>query len=529
LSADTDRLPESSNSIESTGTFPDIYARHRDLRDSRIGADMIKRKILIVEDEAILALDLKAQLEGMGYDVVGTASSGETALQEADLRKPDLVLMDVKINGSIDGVETARILKTRMDVPILYCTAYSDQELLKRAKITKPFSYLIKPINKRELVANIELALSSQQAELQLKRSEAWLSSVLSSIGDAVATIDERGLISYLNPVAESMSGLKKSKAVGKTILSIFPVFDEATGKPVVISPPDLSSDSVVNSIPRNSLLQLTDGRIISVEGNVSSLRDYSGKKIGEILTLRDVTEYRKMEARIKNLERFQIFSQIASGVAHEVRNPLNAIMAITEAMVQDLGSNPESAEYLGHIRSQVQRLATLMKDLLDLGKPIQSSSMRKETVGTICELGILLWKQSASKVGSDVAFEIGKEDTNLTVIANADKLQQVIFNLLENAARHSPPNSRIEVRVGRGKGGRARIRLTDLGSGIPTEDLGQVFDPFFTTTEGGIGLGLSIVKNIIEQHDGRITLVNNDPPPGCTAEIDLPEADAKT
>jgi signal transduction histidine kinase len=197
--------------------------------------------------------------------------------------------------------------------------------------------------------------------------------------------------------------------------------------------------------------------------------------------------------------------------------------------MVQDLGSNPDSAEYLGHIRSQVQRLATLMKDLLDLGKPIQTSSMRKETVGTICELGILLWKQSALKYGSDVAFEIGKQDRNLTVIANADKLQQVIFNLLENAARHSPPNSRIGVRVGRGKGGRVRIRVTDRGSGIPTEYLGQVFDPFFTTMEGGIGLGLSIVKNIVEQHDGRITLVNNNPPPGCTAEIDLPEADAKT
>jgi PAS domain S-box-containing protein len=490
---------------------------------------MIKRKILIVEDEAILALDLKAQLEAMGYSVVGVVASGDMALKEADRHLPDLVLMDVKINGSIDGVETARILKTRMDIPILYCTAYSDQDILKRAKITKPFGYLIKPVNKRELAANIEMALSSHLIEQKLKKSEAWLSSVLSSIGDAVTTIDEHGMISYMNPVAERMSGRKIPEARGKSIDVVFPIFDETTGKPIVISVPDPEAEPMSVEIPRKSLMQLTDGRIISVHGNVSLLRDHLGNATGAILTLRDETEYRRMESRIKNLERFQIFSQIASGVAHEVRNPLNAIMAVTEVMVQDLGPNPISDEYLGHIRTQVQRLATLMKDLLDLGKPIQSSSMRKESVGTICELGILLWKQSAPKSGMDVAFELKKEDEPLTVIANADKLQQVIFNLLENAASHSPVHSRIEIAVFRADDGWIHIRLKDLGCGIPEKYLESVFDPFFTTSKNGIGLGLSIVKNIVEQHDGRITLRNNDPTPGCTAEIDLPEAEKKT
>jgi two-component system cell cycle sensor histidine kinase/response regulator CckA len=490
---------------------------------------MIKRKILIVEDEAILALDLKAQLETMGYNVVGTATSGETALEEADRRKPDLVLMDVKINGAIDGVETTRILKTRMDIPILYCTAYSDKELLKRVKITKPYGYLIKPVNRRELAVNIEMAFSSHLIEQKLKKSEAWLSSVLSSIGDAVTTVDEKGMISYMNPLAERMSGWKIPEARGKSIGVVFPIFAENTGKPVGISLPDPAAGSTSVEIPMKSLLQLADGRIISVNGNISLFRDHLGGTTGAILTLRDVTEYRKMEARIMNLERFQIFSQIASGVAHEVRNPLNAIMAVTEAMVLDLGPNPVSAEYLGHIRTQVQRLATLMKDLLDLGKPIQSASMRKESVCTICELGILLWKQSAPRSGSEVVFELKKEDEPLTVIANTDKLQQVIFNLLENAANHSPVDSPIEITVFRAGDGRIHIRLKDLGCGIPEENLGSIFDPFFTTTANGIGLGLSIVKNIVEQHDGRIMLKNNDPPPGCTAEIDLPEADAKT
>jgi two-component system, cell cycle sensor histidine kinase and response regulator CckA len=490
---------------------------------------MIKRKILIVEDEAILALDLKAQLEAMGYRVVGVVASGEMALREAGRHRPDLILMDVKINGSMDGVETARILKTRMDIPILYCSAYSDQELLKRAKVTKPFAYLIKPVNKRELAANIEMALSSHLIDQKLKLSEAWLSSVLSSIGDAVTTIDEHGMIGYMNPVSERMSGWKASEARGKSIQSVFPLFDEMTGKPILISPPDSASESTTAAIPRKSLLQLTDGRIISVDGNVSVLKDHLGNTTGATLTLRDITEYRKMETRIQNLERFQIFSQIASGVAHEVRNPLNAIMAVTEAMVQDLGPNPISDEYLGHIRTQVHRLSTLMRDLLDLGKPIQSSSMRKESIGTICDLGILLWKQFAPKSGSEVVFELKKEDEPLTVIANTDKLQQVIFNLLENAAGHSPADSPIEVSVFRAADGRIRVRLKDRGCGIPEEYLGSVFDPFFTTTKNGIGLGLSIVKNIVEQHDGRITLKNNDPPPGCTAEIDLPEAERKT
>jgi PAS domain S-box-containing protein len=490
---------------------------------------MSSRKILIVEDEAILALDLSTQLTDLGFHVAGIASSGESAIEQSEREHPDLVLMDIKIKGSLDGVETAELLLSRMDIPVLYCTAYSDEDLLNRAKLTRPYGYLIKPINARELAANIEMAISSHRAEQKLRKSEAWLASVLSSIGDAVTTADENGKISYMNPVAEALSGRTTSESAGMPVLSVFPLMDEISGKPVVLPSPEGSRLAMPAAIPRKSLLQRTDGRLVPVDGNVSSLLDHLGRETGSIVTLRDMTEYRRMEARVMNLERFQIFSQIASGVAHEVRNPLNAIMAVTEAMVQDLGSDPGAIEYLGHIRTQVQRLATLMKDLLDLGKPIQPSSMRKESISAICEMGILLWKQSASKSRIDVLYDQGRDDEPMTVIANADRLQQVIFNLLENAARHSPPDSRIEINVSRSSDGYIRVQLKDQGCGIPGENIGIVFDPFFTTSKNGIGLGLSIVKNIVEQHEGRVALKNNDPPPGCTAMIELPEAEKKT
>jgi PAS domain S-box-containing protein len=229
------------------------------------------------------------------------------------------------------------------------------------------------------------------------------------------------------------------------------------------------------------------------------------------------------METQLRQLDRMKILGQMAAGVAHEVRNPLNAILAITEALFQDIGDNPEYKPFLDHIRTQVDRLSRLMGDLLDLGKPVQPSSLHQEFIPSICTATMDLWKQTPLSKTHKVRLVLPAHNSNLTVMADSSRLQQVLLNLLENAAQHSPEGSEIQIIVSNPKGITVRIRIVDQGSGLPAENFQKVFEPFFTTRKRGNGLGLSLAKNTVLAHGGNIGIKNNDPPPGCTIEISLP------
>ncbi len=126
---------------------------------------MAEGRILIVEDEHIVAMGIKKMLKSLGYTVTGVASSGEDAISKTESTFPDVVLMDIMLKGDMDGVEAAREIRERLDVPIVYLTAYSDNNILERAKITEPFGYIIKPFDEKDLYSSIEIALHRQRKE----------------------------------------------------------------------------------------------------------------------------------------------------------------------------------------------------------------------------------------------------------------------------------------------------------------------------------------------------------------------------
>jgi signal transduction histidine kinase len=233
--------------------------------------------------------------------------------------------------------------------------------------------------------------------------------------------------------------------------------------------------------------------------------------------------EHDVMEQELQLSQRMKVLGQLASGVAHEVRNPLNAILAISEALSLDLGESPEHSEYIEQIRTQVKRLSKLMQDLLDLGKPILETSMQKESLVGICSSALDIWTGSASHEGRRVRFEKPEKDDGLFVLGDSSRLQQVLVNLLENAAQHSPDGGEISLAVSGPVRDMLTVRVTDPGEGMKPENLDKVFEPFYTTRKGGTGLGLSIVRHIVETHGGRVSIENNDPPPGCTVTIALP------
>src|SRR5690606_12187002 len=183
-----------------------------------------KSKILIVEDERIVALDLAEILKSLSHEVIGIASTGKDAIKIVNDILPDLILMDIRLKGVMDGIETAREINTLADIPVVYLTAFADDSTIERAKLTEPFGYLLKPFDKKSLHTTIEMALYKHRMEKRVKDSERWLSTTLNSMGDALIAADAKGRIIFMNPVAEIYTGWQQNEALGLKIEEVFKI-----------------------------------------------------------------------------------------------------------------------------------------------------------------------------------------------------------------------------------------------------------------------------------------------------------------
>ena len=172
---------------------------------------MVDTQILVVEDERITAEDIKSALESAGYVVRALVYSGEEAVCKAGELHPDLILMDIQLEGEMDGIEAAGQIRERFDIPVIYLTAYSDAGIVQRAKVTEPSGYLIKgqfgflrkPFEESELHTTIEITLYNHKIEKRLRDHEQWLQAILKSVDDAVIATDSKGHIKFMNPIAE--------------------------------------------------------------------------------------------------------------------------------------------------------------------------------------------------------------------------------------------------------------------------------------------------------------------------------------
>ncbi len=140
---------------------------------------MAKIKILIVEDESIVAKDIQNSLKKLGYSVMGSVSSGEKAIEEIEVDKPDLILMDIMLKGKMTGIEAANIIKERFGIPVIFLTAYADDNTIGKAKIIEPYGYIIKPFKEKELQTTIELAIYKHEQDEQIKKERDLYHSII--------------------------------------------------------------------------------------------------------------------------------------------------------------------------------------------------------------------------------------------------------------------------------------------------------------------------------------------------------------
>ncbi|MCK4718397.1 MAG: PAS domain S-box protein [Thermoplasmata archaeon] len=257
---------------------------------------MREKDILVVEDESIIAADIKACLKKLGYGVVGPVSMGEEAIKIAEEKKPALVLMDIRLKGKMDGIEAAEAIRP-LDIPVVYLTSHSDEGTLERAKITEPFGYILKPYEKRELHTNIEMALYKHRSEGRLRESEERFRSVVNTSRDAIVSADSQGTMVDWNPAAEKMFGRPREEALGEPITNLVPLRGrEAHARQMVelLSP---------ENKPRNafeSVFMRKDGSEFSVE--VSLMAWNAGGKMFSTHIIRDISIRKRVEEERKKI-----------------------------------------------------------------------------------------------------------------------------------------------------------------------------------------------------------------------------------
>jgi PAS domain S-box-containing protein len=299
---------------------------------------MQRYRILIAEDEAIVAKDLRRQIEHLGHEVVGCVVTGEDAVKEATAERPDLVLMDIGLHGRVDGIEAAEEIKKNLDLPIVFCTANSDPATLERAKITDPFGYLLKPFEQRELCTTLAMALFKHQADQRLKESERRYATTLASIGDGVIASDMSGCVTFLNRVAEILSGWKNDDAKGISVEQVFHLVDGTDGcavpNPIAVN----VSDGGTRNLPGNLLLVSKDGRTNPVDGSLAPILDDHAEPIGVVLTFRDITESKRIERELKKrIDHLQLLRDIITMFQGEL-DPRIVIQKMYEIIPRVLG-----------------------------------------------------------------------------------------------------------------------------------------------------------------------------------------------
>jgi two-component system response regulator AtoC len=241
-------------------------------------------KILIVEDERITAEDLRDILTDLGYAVTGSVSSGADAIAQAEQNPPDMALMDIRIRGDMDGTETARVLRERFNIPVVYLTAHADTSTLTRAKLAEPLGYITKPFQEAELYAAIEIALHKHRQDLKVRGHEQLLASTLRAIADGVIGVNKPESVTLFNPAAEVWTGWKAQEAVGKPIREVFTLVDSVTGEEFHTPLWRVLSEGTVEEVGHGALLLDRSGVKRPITGSIAPTRDHHGEVSGAVL-----------------------------------------------------------------------------------------------------------------------------------------------------------------------------------------------------------------------------------------------------
>ena len=487
-----------------------------------------KARVVIVEDERIVGKDLENRLKSMGYTIAGMAPSGEEALEKVAELMPDIVLMDIKLKGRLDGIETAKIIKDRFDVPVIYTTAYADFATLERAEATEPFGYILKPYDDRELSITIRMAMYKRKVDRIIRKDNLKFQVLSEHAAFGIILAGREGNIIYTNPKLEDIFGYNQAEIPDMASLMrlIFP--DEEYRNHVLTEWQEKIKCEVSGEKTHGDYIMICkNGRRRQI--HVTSVileHDLLGDDAKYISFITDVTERKEMESALEKAKETaesanRAKSEFLAKMSHEIRTPMNAVIGMAELMA-DTKLSDEQKEYLDVILESGKHLLEIIDDILDLTR-IEAGKFKirevpfklRELVGnTVRPLEVL-----AKEKGVLITISV-EPDVPDYLGGDPKCFSQVIHNILDNAVKFTDKGT-IEVgikkeeyegRLSSDKGFvMLRFSISDTGIGIPEDKLDAVFDIFTqvdgssTRKYGGAGLGLTVSKKIVAQLGGRI------------------------
>jgi PAS domain S-box-containing protein len=483
---------------------------------------MPSAKIMIIEDEAIIAKDIENILLNCGYEIAGNFASAEDAITSVNSMKPDLILMDVVLKGNIDGIEASSILKQKINVPIIFITAFADDITLSRIKNSSPHGYFLKPFEEKELRTWIETTLEKFSSEKDLIRNEKLAVSIINNLEEGLISSDEAGYIYFLNTKAGEITGYKLEDAKG---LKLTDVLNSREIK--------ASFESINKIIPHGGFfsgkteLLNRKNKKINIDYRLTPLETFSSGKASTIL-IRESGEDRdaklrelaaKLNESNKELEKF---AYVAS---HDLQEPLRMVTSYVQLLQKRYKGklDADADEFINYAVDGVSRMRNLIEDLLIYSR-ISSRKLKKESVDT-------------GEVVSEIISQINKEYnlTNHSIkfsglpVVNADKYQmrQLFYHLLSNSVKfNNQPTPLVEIKCSE-RGNEFVYSVSDNGIGIEKQYLERIFEAFQKLHNHkeypGSGIGLTVCKKIVELHGGKVS-VESEPLKGTIIRFTLPK-----
>ena len=426
---------------------------------------MEPEKILIVEDEFAVAEETAKMIEYLGYSVAGVTPSGEEAVTLALAHTPDLILMDIRLNGAMDGIEAAEQISKKADIPIIYLTAYSDEETLQRAKKTQPSGYLLKPFRMHELNVLIDITLYKNTMKKLLRQKEQSYQLLFETSNDAIFIFSKDAHIIEVNKRACLLTGYDKEILLGRNFYDL--CLREDAGR---IKRQMKQTLEKGEGFFQAALIDRSGAHVdVEISANpADSTRD----RIQAIV--RDITQRKVLEKRLHDSEKWAAQGQMAARIAHEINNPLggikNAFMLIKDAVNDD---HPHF-QYVGRIEDEIERIARIIRSMLDMYRPavLKRVNTDVETLAhDVCDM------VSMGNTNEKVNIETVCLARRTQCMLPRDALVQILINLIQNAIDATEDGS-VQVRF-KEEDNTFIVTVEDHGSGIPEDVQGRVFDPF--------------------------------------------------
>lgn len=442
-----------------------------------------KPLILVVEDEKVVALDITRTLKSLGYDVCDPVPSGEKALETLRGIEPDLILLDVRLSGELDGIETAERIRQEYQVPYIYLSTFSDEYTLSRAKKTEPYGYITKSSHKNDLHSMIEMALYRHSMEQKIREHEEILSVTLKSISDAVIGTSLDGTIISWNGGAESIFDYRAGDVIGKNISILTPPFfpNEMPEK----------LDALREGIEGEhyeTVRQKRDGQIINVSVKISPIRNHLNIISGASIIARDVTTRKRLEREILEIsekERKRIGQDLHDSLGQKLTGISLQIKALEHRLKERAPEEALTASAIAAmINDAIMQTRTLAKNLLTVTLQTQGLSVALQELASYCE--------ELYNVPTLCSTHLEREeiDDSLSV-----QLYHIAQEAVTNAIRHSEATS-IEISL-KDDESELILEVHDNGNGS-------------ILAKGG-GIGLKIMEFRSEMIDGRLSFFGED------------------